>query len=215
MDGIDLNISSKETNKVMSAIEAIQDELVGIQKSGKNPHFKNTYATLNNTIVHLKPHLRDKGLSVLQTITVIGGTSYLVCRITHHESGQWVQGFFDLSNKNKDPQQLGSSISYMRRYSYFTMFGLLAADDDAELAVGRIKDDGSVAVDTSPKLDATRYKKLLSTLNDLGYADIALPALFERVLGRKVGNKLNSIQLTEVESLEIWSYAKQNAKGVS
>lgn len=99
-----------------------------IKKDAKNPHFKNTYASLTQILSEVKPVLNEVGVLITQPIsegkvgTMLSyGTDSLVSLI-------------DLPN-NLSPQQLGSAITYFRRYTLASLLALEIDDDDAQSTV--------------------------------------------------------------------------------
>lgn len=106
-----------------------QKRITAIKKDGKNPHFKSSYATLPNILSEVKPLLSELGLVVNQPI--LNGN---VCtQITDPESGESVSGEISLPT-NLNPQQLGSAITYYRRYLLAGILALEIEDDDGNEA---------------------------------------------------------------------------------
>jgi len=77
--------------------------------------------------------LKDNGLSVVQ---IINGQKLMT--ILTHKSGQWFRSETDIRiAPNANYQELGSAITYLKRYSLCAILGIVAdADDDANLACG-------------------------------------------------------------------------------
>lgn len=103
-------------------------------KDAKNPHFKTTYADLPAVIDAVKPALIANRLFFTQaTHDVEGG----VCieTLVHHESGESMSfgRLFVPASKN-DAQGFGSALTYARRYSLMTAFGIPTEDDDGTAA---------------------------------------------------------------------------------
>ena len=98
-----------------------------IKKDAKNPHFKNTYASLTQILSEVKPLLTECGLVLIQPIDSNGvGTT-----IIDFENGQKVETYISLPS-NLSPQQLGSAITYFRRYTLASLLALEIDDDDAQ-----------------------------------------------------------------------------------
>jgi len=117
------------TKTINQKLLAFQQKVNSIKKDGKNPHFKSTYATLTQILSEVKPILSDVGLIVTQPI--IGGSVHTI--ILDSESGEKIEGNIDLPT-NQNPQQIGSAITYYRRYLLAGMLALEIEDDDANLA---------------------------------------------------------------------------------
>jgi hypothetical protein len=110
-----------------------------IQKSGENPYFQNTYVELNTAIEVVDEHLATNGfICFIQTPINISGKNYLHTELIHKD-GEKIVGDLELITTKQDPQMLGSSLTYARRYSLLTMLGLKAEDDDGNLVSGKGK----------------------------------------------------------------------------
>jgi hypothetical protein len=118
-------------------IDLIAAALVSAQKAMKpailnktNPHFRNKYADLP-TVIETSKVLQDHGIAVVQTPQRRDGAFCLVTQLIH-SSGQWIAGEYPLPAQAK-PQELGSAMTYARRYSLSSIACIAAdEDDDAE-----------------------------------------------------------------------------------
>ena len=54
-----------------------------------------------------------------------------------HESGQFITSHLDIPLVKKDPQAMGSAITYGRRYSLAAILNMAQIDDDAESSLAR------------------------------------------------------------------------------
>jgi len=112
----------------MKQLLEFQKKVNAIKKDGKNPHFKSTYATLTQILSEVKPVLSECGLIVIQPIrdnrvgTVITDGDKLT-----------VESWIELPS-GLNPQQLGSAITYFRRYTLAALLSLEIEDDDANEA---------------------------------------------------------------------------------
>ena len=100
-----------------------------IKKDSKNPHFKNTYASLEQILSEVKPILTDCGLILLQPLNDKG-----VCTVITMVDGtetDFVESYIPLPT-NLAPQPLGSAITYYRRYTLSSLLALEIDDDDAQ-----------------------------------------------------------------------------------
>jgi len=107
-----------------------QNKIGIIKKDSKNPHFKNTYASLTQILSEVKPLLTECGLILIQPISLEGvGTT-----IIDFETGEKIETVISLPT-NLSPQQLGSAITYFRRYTLASLLSLEIDDDDAQSTV--------------------------------------------------------------------------------
>lgn len=124
-------------------------EVQKIAHDGKNPQFRSKYVTLDALIDATKPILQKHGLSVIQ-VPLSGEEGQIgVKSVLLHESGEFIESeplYMKPMRMVKggeyveapDAQAAGSTISYLRRYSYQAILNLSTGeDDDGESAVGR------------------------------------------------------------------------------
>jgi hypothetical protein len=125
---------SKQIDTLAAALAKAQGQCKGIQKTGRNPHLKNDYATLDDIINGVRKPLADNGLAWTQ---LLGGKNghITLTTILMHESGQWLKSTVAVAesagNRGVNAvQALGSSITYMKRYALSAMLGIASEVDD-------------------------------------------------------------------------------------
>ena len=123
-----------ETKNIYQKLHEAKLEIGKVAKNAKNPHFKNTYADLNALIEAVEPILLDKGLILLQPIK--DGKVFSI--ITDVNSASFVESFIALPI-GITPQQMGSAITYFRRYTLSSILTLQAVDDDGQHASQPVK----------------------------------------------------------------------------
>ena len=105
-----------------------------VTKNATNPHFKKAYADINALIDAVEPILLENGLLLLQPIQ---GNN--VCtQIIDIDSGTMIESCMELPT-NLTPQQMGSAITYFRRYTLQSSMSLQSVDDDAHMAEQAVK----------------------------------------------------------------------------
>jgi hypothetical protein len=100
-------------------------------KSGKNPMFKSQYSTLGDVLSALNK-ISDYGLAFKQYFS----DDCLVTTVSHIETGEKFDSAIPIRPEKNTPQSYISCVTYLRRASLMTMFGLNADDDDGNLASG-------------------------------------------------------------------------------
>ena len=110
---------------IYSKLLAVQKEVGAISKDSKNPFFKSKYFDINKLIEVVNPVLSNNGLVLLQPIL----EGKVFSRLIDAESGEVIESFLELPNLPK-PQDLGSCVSYYRRYTLSSLLGLQATDED-------------------------------------------------------------------------------------
>lgn len=114
---------------IYKKIAEAKKEIGTVTKNSKNPHFKNTYADINALIDAVEPILLKNGLVLLQPIR--DGKQFTEIHDTESETK--VESYIDLPI-NQNPQQMGSAITYFRRYTLQSLLSLQAEDDDGQKA---------------------------------------------------------------------------------
>jgi hypothetical protein len=119
---------SENINELAKALATAQSSMKVAPFNKTNPHFKNKYADLTAVIEAVRKPLNDNGIAFTQTPELRDGTLCLVTRFIH-ASGQCLTGEYPLP-ANVSPQQLGSALTYAKRYSLAAMAGISSDDDD-------------------------------------------------------------------------------------
>ena len=117
---------SETITNLAKAMMEFQKEVKAVQKNGENPHFKSSFATLDDIVAAIKEPMAKAKLSYVQMPT---GENQLVT-ILMHETGEYMESTVKMKPTKDDPQGQGSAITYMRRYSLSAMLGLATEEDD-------------------------------------------------------------------------------------
>lgn len=121
---------SESIINLAKALVAFNMEVKIIEKDGENPHFKNSYATLDTIIDEVRPILAKHGLVIMQ-FPGGDGEKYTLRTMLMHESGEWIESEpLTMKPVKNDPQGIGSCTTYARRYSLSAMLSLNTGEDD-------------------------------------------------------------------------------------
>ena len=124
-------MQSEQTNELAAALALAKSSMKAAVFNKTNPHFKNKYADLAAVLDAIRLPLAANKISVTQTTEVRDGGFVLVTTL-RHASGQWVASEYPLPQTAR-PQELGSALTYARRYSLSAIACIAAdEDDDAE-----------------------------------------------------------------------------------
>jgi hypothetical protein len=146
--------TSETQARLASALVKALSEMTGAAKDSKNPHFKNSYASLESVIDAARPVLAAHGLAFMQGLgEYVNGAMTVSTRIIH-ESGEWIESDFQMPVGKPDPQGTASASTYARRYSLMSILGLPAVDDDGEAAMPRNQPQAAVAPAQGPRTPA-------------------------------------------------------------
>lgn len=110
----------------------------GTSKSGKAYEYEYNYADLADVIECARTALADNGLALSQTLRVHTEGFLMMETLLLHTSGQWLSSEVPIPNGLK-PQELGSFLTYMRRYAGSSILGIAAEDDDDGARAQRAK----------------------------------------------------------------------------
>jgi hypothetical protein len=122
-----------ESSKIADALCKAQSLMKSAKFNRQNPHFKNKYADLTSILEAIRKPLCDNGLSVTQT-TQINDHGLVLLTTLRHSSGETIVSEYPLPLGGK-PQEIGSALTYARRYCLSAIVCLSAdEDDDAEVA---------------------------------------------------------------------------------
>jgi len=157
-----MKYQSDQTNLVLQAIEDARQEFLPLEKSGVNNFFKNKkgephlYSTLDNIFDACMPSLSKHKLSVVYQTRLLetnnGIENVLTTIITHLPSTQFVMSANSLGSSAKT-QDVGSAITYLRRYQVQAMLNLEADfEDDGNTASGNKTGESNI-IETKQKKD--------------------------------------------------------------
>ena len=117
------------------ALVAAQKATESIKKAATNPAFKSKYADLAHVVEGVVPALNGAGVAVMQS-PAFDGEWVSVTTMFLHETGASVSSILNMRPSKSDPQGVGSTITYARRYALLAMAGGAPEDDDGNAASG-------------------------------------------------------------------------------
>ncbi|CDK30160.1 ERF family protein [Candidatus Babela massiliensis] len=132
---------SENLNELFTALAKAQGEMKIANELCENPYFKSKYANLAEIVKASRPALSKNGLSVIQQILSDDEGRMLLCTILSHASGQWIESRVRIIPPKNDVQSIGSYMTYLKRYSYASIVGVVTSDedDDGERAVADMR----------------------------------------------------------------------------
>jgi hypothetical protein len=178
---------SFQINELMAALAKAQGEMEIAGLHNENPYFKSKYADLATIVRASRPALTKNGLAVVQQILPNDDGQSMLHTILGHSSGQYIETRMRIVPPKNDIQTLGSYITYLRRYSYASIVGCVAGNED---------DDGEVAMVDARQMVAkgpsTKYNPKQSSfetvtkeqLDELEYELEEYPDLAEEIMDK-------------------------------
>lgn len=125
---------SEQINELAAALSAFQGDVANpvfsreVTVAGQKGSYKFKYAELNEILNLVRPILAKHGLSIVQSSTG-DGDSVTVTTTLLHKSGQFLESSIPCARPDK-MQELGSAITYLRRYSITGILGIAGEEDD-------------------------------------------------------------------------------------
>ncbi len=179
-------------NEIAEALAKAQAEMTNPPKtksanvkSKTGASYKYQYADLAEIIEHVRPVLAKHELAYTQTIDT-GEKTILITRLMH-KSGQVLQSTYPLPT-GAAAQEMGSAITYARRYSLCAILGIAAEEDD----------DGQKA---SHAGDASEAKDQLIEL--MGQSSIGNKALMDFCRAQKIADGEIADDLTNEQAAKL------------
>jgi len=130
---------------IKTALLEFQKLAVTAKKDGKNPHFRSNYSTLESVIEAVKQG-NQFGLFFTQEMTYDyvsndDGSNVVVpvvsTKVMHEHDDTVIESKLPimLAQANmENPQKIGSAITYYKRYTLQSVYGLPSEDDDGNVA---------------------------------------------------------------------------------
>ena len=119
-----------------TAICEFKKKGITIKKESKNPFFQSSYADLPTILDAIEEEAASCGLVIISSLKGMGESLQLETVLEHKDSDESRVSAFPVFGKK--PQEIGSSISYARRYNIQSLLNLAAEDDDGNAASGNV-----------------------------------------------------------------------------
>lgn len=162
---------SENLNELGAALAKAQSAMQVAGLNAENGHFKKGYADLAEVVRVSRPCLASNGLSVMQVMNENDYGFVLITRL-QHVSGQFIESSVRIKpqgNSRNDIQALASAITYMRRYCYASLVGVVASDedDDAESVVAETREAFAKGTALNTKYNAKENTTITITREQL------------------------------------------------
>lgn len=161
-----LIITSPAVNELIGALcvarlkfdPIVKDKVATVKSETKNTEYRYRYADLADVLDSTAPHLADNGIILLQPPVTTAKGKTAIQNYLAHKSGQFISALVELPplGDRATPQQLGSLITYLRRYSACALLGISSQFDD---------DDGKAAsTDRGERMDPKKLADFLAAI---------------------------------------------------
>jgi len=138
MTETETTITPASNGELFKALAELQAQLPKIRKGetaqvkSDKGNYSYKYADLTDVSEALMPLMGSLGLAFTARPTMVGGDFGLAYSLVH-TSGEREDGFFPMA-RNGTPQQVGSAITYARRYCLCAVTGVAPGGDDDDAA---------------------------------------------------------------------------------
>jgi len=183
---------SESLDKLLPALIVAKAQFPSVKKDGYNPHFKSKFATLKAVQEATADVLTQNGLTIIQFPASVDGRPGLTTWLAHL-SGQYIVETTVLALAKNDPQAQGSGITYLRRYGWSSVLGLVTDEDD---------DDGNIATIVAPQAKSlpqnnAEMARLVAAAKRTGKAKDDVDSLCKKKYGVDLAKASNE-QITEM-----------------
>jgi hypothetical protein len=138
-----------------------KDKLVSIKHKDGNGVTEYRHATLGNVVATIAPALGRHRLSHSWGVRREGDRVYVTCKLTHalgHSEEITLDGPLDTSGSKNNIQAVGSTITYLERYTLLAITGLATEDQDDD---GRGSGSGGESPQTISEDQAAKLQDAL------------------------------------------------------
>lgn len=179
---------SESLIEISKALAKFQAEVSDPERTKENAFLKAKYVTLDALLQAVRPILAKNGISFLQIPETSDGSVTVTTRLLH-ESGEWIEAEpFTLPLVKKDPQGVGSVVTYGRRYSLSSILGVAWEEDD----------DANSNNVSEVTLQALNEVVELATAKGIEKSDLAK---YTKATFNKISTQLD---LSEIQQLKAW-----------
>lgn len=194
-------LTSPTLAAIAPALVKAQAAFKTAKKTATNPHLKSKFAALPDVMDAIKDALHANDLVLLQGVTNSDASGFALATRVLHSSGEWIESSQWFANGAKI-QELGSVMTYARRYTISALLGVVADDDDDGNAASGTKEPAQARVVPTPK--ATNGG---DSVRQVSVAKAAPAAASDDPFAKKIGGvgrfrdrAVNSLSLEEAQA---------------
>ena len=188
-----------ETKNLATALAAFQGAVTSVSK-GKTADtgtFSYRYADLADIAAAAYPLLSSHGLAFTCTPRKTDSGSYELAGVLLHTSGESIEGALPLFGNN--PQQIGSALTYARRYLLGALTGIVTDEDD----------DGAAASRPQQAMTQRTRGRMFALFAEQGIPEDAQRNGISQIIGRHIDSRAD---LTEEEGRKVIASLESRSK---
>jgi len=119
----------RDVSSIHDALVMAQSEMKNPVLDSVNPHFKSRYASLTSVRAAVLPPLVKHGIYVTQKVSCANGQVSCDTVLTYKD-GTSLSSTLSVPCPGRTPQEVGSAITYARRYGLSSLVCVAAEEDD-------------------------------------------------------------------------------------
>lgn len=175
MDMMERQMSMAAEQAFNKAFAIAMANMPDVPRSGLNKHTGNTYSTLDDLIRTSRPLLGAQGLT-LNWDVVTTGDNFVVTAIVRHSDGHSIttslEGKRDTGKQMTPLQGGGSTATYLKRYTGFSILGLASGDEVEDDGVS----NGKSGSKSGSSITETQYSELAALIEKAGITETVVCA---------------------------------------
>lgn len=160
-----MTMRSEQINELAAALAKAQGAMQNATMNRTNPHFKSKYADLSSVLDAARGPLSAAGIAVVQTMHYNEHGVMVLLTTLIHSSGQFITTEYPLPNTTK-PHEMGSALTYARRYSLSALICNASDEDDDGNAA--MNNNGPRPINGGDKIDPKQLEQLTKLCDEIG-----------------------------------------------
>lgn len=178
--------TSENTKLISDALSKMHGSMPNVPKNGKSNY--GAFSTLDDGLEIARQHCAKNGISFTQATRMIGDVLFLYTRVSF--GNEWIESEYPVIKFPARAQEIGSAMTYARRYSLFPLLGIAGENDD----------DGAQAnanpVQTAQKLiSEDQLDELIGLITETG----SDPQAFMKYMGVQNMGQIKSVDFSRAK----------------
>ena len=154
--------SKSSLSGLFGAMAKAQLAVRSVSKDGSNPHFKSSYVTLDSILAGPVKVFNQHGIAIMQ-LPSLADNRISVRTVLAHANGANIQSDLSLPCDLNNPHKVGSTLTYLKRFSLTSILGIPGEEDD----------DGNAAAGVSSRPNGKLNRKPIVTARKVPRQDEA------------------------------------------
>jgi hypothetical protein len=147
---------------LFAAMAKAQLQVRSVSKDGSNPHFRSSYVTLDSILAGPVKVFNQHGIAIMQ-LPSLADNRISVRTVLAHANGANIQSDLSLPCDLNNPHKVGSTLTYLKRFSLTSILGIPGEEDD----------DGNAAAGVSSRPNGKLNRKPIVTARKVPRQDEA------------------------------------------